>query len=139
MPFSFRNRITLTHGTRFSSDQSQVKLSAEGATENVLLQTPSREGKIGDATELVLSGGGYSSFEEAEQAGRRWRQHLMIAMARFGVGGDLARRPTLKLGEVTASSDRCFTKIGRAFRSSIFPGRELYGGNRSGSCREDAR
>jgi hypothetical protein len=88
MPFSFRNRITLTHGTRFSSDQSQVKLSAEGATENVLLQTPSREGKIGDATELVLSGGGYSSFEEAEQAGRRWRQHLMIAMARFGVGGD---------------------------------------------------
>lgn len=65
-----------------------MKLSSEGATENVLLHTPGRERKIGDATELVLSGGGYSSFEEAEQAGRRWRQHLMIAMARFGVGGD---------------------------------------------------
>lgn len=65
-----------------------MKLSAEGAAENVLLHTPNLEDKIGDVSELVLSGGGYSAFAEAEQAGRKWRQYLMIAMAHFGVGGD---------------------------------------------------
>ena len=107
MPHSFRNRITLTHGTRFSSDQSQLKLSVEGAAENVLLHTPNLEDEIRDASELVLSGGGYSTFAEAEQAGRRWRQYLMIAMAHFGVGGDFgpatdveARRGNGLIGEM---------------------------------------
>lgn len=89
VPYSFRNRVTLTFGTRFASDQSQVKLSAEDAAENVLLHTPNLGDPIGDATELVISGGGYGSFDEAEQAGKRWRQHLTVALARFGIGADL--------------------------------------------------
>jgi hypothetical protein len=86
--YSFRNRIALTRATRFSSDEPEVKLSAEDAVENVLLHTPNLEDKIGNASDLVLSGRGHSSFEDAEQAGRKWRQQLMIAMARFGVGVD---------------------------------------------------
>jgi hypothetical protein len=66
-----------------------VKLSAEDAAENVLLHTPNLGDPIGDATELVISGGGYGSFDEAEQAGKRWRQHLTVALARFGIGADL--------------------------------------------------
>lgn len=88
MPYSFRNRITLTQGMRFSCGSTTVKLSAAGATENVILHTPDQEQKIEDATELVLSGGGYSTFVEAEEAGRKWRQHLVIAMARSGIGAE---------------------------------------------------
>lgn len=86
MPYSFRNRISLTHGTRLGCDMPKLKLSADGATENVLLHTPDQKQKIEDATELVLSGGGYSTFAEAEEAGRRWRQHLIVAMAISGIG-----------------------------------------------------
>jgi hypothetical protein len=88
MPYSFWNRINLTHGKRFISELPEVRLSPEGAAETVTLHTPNKEDKIGDATQLVLSGGVYGTFPEAEQAGRRWRQHLSIAMARFDMGGD---------------------------------------------------
>jgi hypothetical protein len=95
VPYSFRNRIKLTYNKRFiaDTDEAEVRLSADGAQETVVLHTPNREGTIDDATELMLSGGGYASFDEARQAGQRWRQHLMIAMAHFGTGADFGETP----------------------------------------------
>jgi hypothetical protein len=112
MPYSFWNRINLTQEKRFVSDLPEVELSPEGASETVTLHTLNREDKIDDAMALVLRGKRYSSFERAEQAGRKWRQHLMIAMARSGMGADFGSVDDVESTEMGRPGLRVFEDDG---------------------------
>lgn len=114
MTFSFRNRFRLNQGTRFASDLPSVELSEPGGSETVLLHTPNLEDKIDDAIDLVLTGGGYATFAEAEDAGRKWRHQLMVALAKFDIGADFGDADDIepKFGDGTIGSQVITDKLG---------------------------
>lgn len=109
MSFSFQNMVTLTRGRRLQSEPTQylVLLSDEGAQDRVTLNTGNENTPIANTEQLFLSGSGYATFEDAKQAGLRWRQHVMVALAHYMVGAEFgpvaedvaARRGYGTLGE----------------------------------------
>jgi len=94
MTYSFRNRFKLG-GNWYIFDDYR--------TEQVLAEPPAHEARVilkyipetdetwqfGSKTdELVLEGSGYPDFDTANEAGRRWRHYLTMALPRDGRGAD---------------------------------------------------
>ncbi|TDK85701.1 hypothetical protein [Mycolicibacterium mucogenicum] len=84
MPYTFRNKIRLTEHVAVTSDMSpdQACVAEQGDDgQHVALFTDQRG-------TLVIYGQGYETSELAVEAGKKWRRHLMLALAREGLGAD---------------------------------------------------
>lgn len=89
MPYRFINRIRLSPETPVSTvlptDQHYV-FHEESDGIHVAIGC---NGTGNNQHDLVLQGEGYSSPEAALAAGKLFRQHLVVALARSGIGADL--------------------------------------------------
>jgi hypothetical protein len=83
---SFRNRIILTSALAAEEGVTERIISSEG---NVVLYGPGQGESIHNAREVRVYGWDYPTPNEALEAGRRWRSHLLIAFAHFGIGSEL--------------------------------------------------
>jgi hypothetical protein len=75
--YTFRNRFKIGGGMRYAADTHEYVL-AEPPSEDgqVVLQAALPDQTISQTNELILQGSGYSDFDSAKDAGRRWRQYL---------------------------------------------------------------
>jgi hypothetical protein len=87
--YTFRNRFKIG-GSRFSI-AAYERLLAEPPFDDgrVVLQAGDRDKLISDVDELVLMGSGYPDFDAARDAGRKWRQILIVALPRENKSVDL--------------------------------------------------
>ncbi|MFD6196528.1 hypothetical protein ACFWE3_07450 [Mycobacteriaceae bacterium NPDC060252] len=96
--FSFRNRFRLLeHQQLDSGDVLEIRLADRGGETVVIRGAKAPKGEatrydspvvVSTTAELVLLGGEYASVESARAAGCKWRQTLMVALARENLGVD---------------------------------------------------
>lgn len=92
MTYSFRVRFLRSPTDTVQTEASEVTLLDDNAPSPLRLHNPDPEGTILNATQLALTGDGYSSEEEARGAGERYQSALIIALARHRVGADFGLR-----------------------------------------------
>ena len=88
MTYSFRNRFRL-QANRVDSKDPELDLDGGGGEKIVLMS--GRGGPLSATDDLVIQGSGYSDELTAAAAGRRWRQALMVALARENISADFGR------------------------------------------------
>ncbi|WP_139170215.1 HEPN domain-containing protein [Mycolicibacterium fluoranthenivorans] len=84
MPFTFRNKIRLTDDFVVTSEmpRDQAYVAEQGDDGHYVAVFTDQRGTV------TFYGQGYETPELAADAGTRWRRHLMIALAREGIGAD---------------------------------------------------
>ncbi|MEQ1718312.1 MAG: hypothetical protein ABL907_20405 [Hyphomicrobium sp.] len=92
MTYSFRLRFLRSPTDTVQTAANEVALSDASAPSPLRLHNPEADGTILEATQLALTGDGYSSEEEAQRAGQRYQSALMVALARHRVGADFGLR-----------------------------------------------
>lgn len=97
MTFTFRNRFKIDHSRRLIADSHEYVLAESESEGRVVLSAGTIDGKIDDHADLIVQGTTYNSFEEAVEAGRRWRQYLFEACARQFIAIDLGDDNDAKL------------------------------------------
>jgi hypothetical protein len=85
VPYAFRNKILLSMETPVASElPSGTAIRLEQRGEDGPAVQLFNEGN----TRLVVLGSNYPSPDAAVAAGRAWRRHLLVALAREGIGAD---------------------------------------------------
>lgn len=94
MPYSFENRIVLGDKTRTldSSETSQV-IHNSGTETVTLCPDFSQTGSFDKADWLMLRGAGFPSSDAALDAGKLWRQQLLVAFAKAEISADFDAAP----------------------------------------------
>jgi hypothetical protein len=90
--YSFRVRLLRSPTDTVQTEANEVALSDDSAPSPLRLHNPEPDGTILKATQLALTGDGYSSEEEAQRAGEKYQSALMVALARHRVGADFGLR-----------------------------------------------
>lgn len=91
MSFSFRIRINRAPTTTIQEEASELALSSGDQEVSVKLKA-THEAPIKNAEQLSLIGSGYATAEEADTAGSRYQDALMVALAASRVGADFGHR-----------------------------------------------
>lgn len=92
MTYSFRLRFLRSPTDTLQTEANEVVLAEESAPSSLRLHNPESGGTILQATQLVLTGDGYLSEEDAQRAGEKYQAALMVALARHRVGADFGLR-----------------------------------------------
>lgn len=92
MTYSFRVRFLRSPTDTVQTEANEIALPDDSAPSPLRLHNPECDGAILSATQLVLTGDGYSSEEDAQRAGVRYQSALMVALARHRVGADFGLR-----------------------------------------------
>lgn len=71
-----------------------MQVSVPGENASITLRNLTPEQPIKDAEQLAMSGHGYSSSQDAMEAGQKYQSALMVALARVRVGADFGQRAT---------------------------------------------
>jgi hypothetical protein len=79
-------------GYRISEESLEVRIPDEIQNKDVTFRSAERDTPIAQAAHLSLVIGSFSSLEDAEQAGERWRDVLQRAFAQIRLGADLGGR-----------------------------------------------
>ena len=90
--FSFRLRFLRSPTDTIQTEASEIALPDQNAPSPLRLHNPEPNGTILKASQLALTGDGYSSEEAALRAGEKYQSALMIALARHRVGADFGLR-----------------------------------------------
>jgi hypothetical protein len=81
MTYSFRNRFKVKEHI-FQADAHEYLLADSPAEGRVVLRAARQNERISEANELAVEGSGYPDFDAARDAGRKWRQWMISALAR---------------------------------------------------------
>lgn len=92
MTYSFRIRFNRSPTDTIQTDATELLVPVPDKGVSVALRNPEADQPIKDAEQLALHGSGYSSDEEATEAGERYQLALMVALARVRVGADFGNR-----------------------------------------------
>lgn len=90
--FSFRVRFNRSPTDTIQTEANEITLSDDEAPSPLRLHNPEPGGTILQATQLALTGDGYTSHEAALAAGQRYQDALVVALARQRVGADFGLR-----------------------------------------------
>lgn len=112
--YNFRIRFHLQESERIKHDSHTLEISTENSDKNLTIQAKG-DVPIKENSELVLTDSPYSSYEEAEEAGRNAKRALMLHSMRSKLGVDL--------GDDTWSGG--LTKFGKEYVSNIIGARIL--------------
>ncbi len=92
MAYSFRLRFLSSTTDTIQTESNEIFLENDSAQSPLRLNNPESDGAILTAKELVLTGDGYASENDAKRAGERSQSALMVAFARHRVGADFGLR-----------------------------------------------
>lgn len=90
--YSFRIRINRSNQNYVDSDLTEVRISSRDAGLALYLRSAIHEKSIKEAEQLVLAGEGFISEEAAAEAGQRFEEVFMIALAKGRIGADFGDR-----------------------------------------------
>jgi Apea-like HEPN len=90
--FSFRIRFNRSPTDTVQTEANEIALSNDEAPFPLRLHNPETGGSILMATQLALTGDGYSSHEAAFAAGQKYQSALTVALARHRIGADFGLR-----------------------------------------------
>lgn len=86
--FAFHNRFQIRDHF-IGIDEDRFEVSPTDGSEKVLLTSGTMGEKIKDSRYGILTGRGYSAFNDALTAGKKWRQIIISTLARMGVSCDM--------------------------------------------------
>jgi hypothetical protein len=89
--FNFRIRFKFSDAARLPISQPTMILAQDGPL-CVYMSSLREDGNIEDVADATLIGVGYSTVEEAQSAGARWRSVLHLSLARLNIGVDFGER-----------------------------------------------
>lgn len=92
MSYSFRIRFIRSPTDTIQTDAFKLQVPVPDENVSIALKNLASGEPIKDAEQLVLSGHGYSSSQEAIEAGQQYQLALMVALARVRVGADFGQR-----------------------------------------------
>lgn len=92
MTYSFRIRFIRSPTDTIQTEALELHVSVPGENTSITLKHLTPEQPIKDAEQLAMSGHGYSSSQEAMEAGQKYQSALMVALARVRVGADFGQR-----------------------------------------------
>ena len=92
MSYTFRIRFNRSPYNTIQSEAPELIVSVPDMGTTVSLRNPKTDQPIKDADQLVLLSDGYSSEEDAVEAGLHFQNALMVALARVRVGADFGER-----------------------------------------------
>lgn len=92
LSYTFRIRFNRSPHNTIQSEAPELIVSVPDKRITVSLRNPKTDQPIKDADQLVLLGEGYSSEQEAVDAGIRFQNALMVALARVRIGADFGGR-----------------------------------------------
>jgi hypothetical protein len=90
--YSFRIRINRSNRNYIDSDLTEVRIPSRDAGLALFLRSAIHEKPIKEAEQLVLAGEGFISEEAAAEAGQRFEEVFMIALAKGRIGADFGDR-----------------------------------------------
>lgn len=115
MTYSFRNRFEVNKHI-FQADDDEYLLADTPAEGKVVLRAARPNERISETNELAVEGSGYPDFDAARQAGRKWRQCLIAALAldtkAAEFGDDDEQRLALEWDSVATNPSDIFRSIG---------------------------
>ena len=106
MAFTFRHRLELARSGLISLDQPELSITGPDEDPKVVLSSGESDRPLRDATQVVLRGSGYTTEDEARQAGLTWRSVLERVFAHGRIGADFGDRAAK--GVVTKAGIRMF-------------------------------
>jgi Apea-like HEPN len=92
MSYSFRIRVNRSLHKFIDSDLTEVDLSPQDSGVALFLRAGVHEKSIKEAEQLVLAGEGFISEEAAKEAGQRFEDVFMVALAKGRIGADFGDR-----------------------------------------------
>ena len=92
MSYSFRIRVNCSPNRAIHSEKLKLTIPIHGSDDCLILCNPASQKPIKDAEQLVLSGAGYGSHQDAFDAGSRFLGAFKVALARVRVGVDFGER-----------------------------------------------
>ena len=92
MSYDFRIRIYRSCAASINTELAEVSIPSADTSISLFLRAASQEKSIKDAGQLVLAGEGFDSETEALDAGTRFQEAFMIALARIRIGADFGDR-----------------------------------------------
>jgi hypothetical protein len=90
--FCFRILFRRSPRERLAVDDSSIEIAKDSEGNLIKLSALESEKSVKESEELVLSGCGYRTEEDAELAGRVFRRGLALALARNLIGADFGSR-----------------------------------------------
>jgi hypothetical protein len=93
MQYAFRIRFNRSPSSTLQTDLSEINISQPEANIALSLRAALAGESIKDAKQWALFGEGYTSADEAEEAGKRFQDTLMIALAKMRIGVDFGDLP----------------------------------------------
>ena len=117
MHYSFRIRVNRSLGCTLQTDSSEIYIAAPEANISLFLRAASADKSIKDAEQWALFGEGYTSESEAEEAGMRFQDALMITLAKMRIGVDFGERSPK--GAVTEYALGLLQKGGKRFLNDV--------------------
>lgn len=97
---NFRLPFTMSSRALLGLPDQELILESDGTRTVLLRSTADARRQLRDATTLVVLGEGYSTKEEADIAGNRWRDAVSRAFARLHLAADFGdRKPFATLSE----------------------------------------
>lgn len=94
MAYSFRIRFNCSPTDTIQCVASELAVPINDEKLSVVLRSRQDDLPISNSDQLALIGSGYQSAEEANTAGSRLQDALMVALARVRVGADFGHRAT---------------------------------------------
>ena len=92
MSYTFRIRFNQSPHNTIQSEASELTVPVPDCRVLLVLRALQANQPIRDADQLALIGDGYDSEKEATEAGLRFQNALMVALARVRVGADFGQR-----------------------------------------------
>ena len=92
MSYTFRIRFNRSPHNTIQTEASELNVPVPDKGVSLALRNPKADQPIKDAEQLVLVGEGYDSERQATEAGLRFQNALMVALARIRVGADFGQR-----------------------------------------------
>jgi hypothetical protein len=92
MRYKFRIRVNRSSRNFINTDLTEVSISSPSVEFALFLRSASLGKSIKDAEQLVLAGEGFNSEAAAIEAGMRFEEAFMIALAKVRIGVDFGDR-----------------------------------------------
>lgn len=116
--YSFRNRLLLSAEVASPYDINRFVLTDDDADEVVEILGPQDDGNMWLAMELRIRGSGYPTPTDAIQAGKHWRDTMMIAFSHYDRGIDLGTDESPEIPHYSHGRYRFPTHKGKEMRDT---------------------
>jgi hypothetical protein len=105
VPYTFRHRLILPD-VKLTAEAHEIVLAETNGKERVALEAGERNAPISGSSQLVLTGSGYASEDDAHASAVKWRQYVTDGLASQAISADFGEDdPSTRAGEWVQASE----------------------------------